>query len=44
MHLAAERAHMDIVKYLVRERAVDVNIRDDNGVNILNDSRLVLLT
>ena len=33
MHLAAERAHMDIVKYLVRKGA-DVNIKDDNGVNI----------
>jgi len=33
MHLAAERAHMDIVKYLVRKGA-DVNIKDDNGVNM----------
>ena len=34
MHLAAERAHMDVVKYLAG-RGADVNIQDDNGVNIL---------
>ena len=31
--MAAERGHMDIVRYLVRQGA-DINIKDKNGVII----------
>ena len=35
LHLAAERGHLDIVKYFVSQKA-DINIKDNNGVNICN--------
>jgi len=31
MHVAAERGHLDVVKYLVGQGA-DINIKDDIGV------------
>ena len=31
MHVAAERGHLDVVKYLVG-RGADINIKDDIGV------------
>ena len=42
--MAAERGHMDIVRYLVRQKA-DINIKDKNGVSIaahVGDLKLVI--
>lgn len=34
LHLAAERAHMDVVNYLVDEGA-DINMQDNKGVGYM---------
>ena len=43
LHMAAKRGCLEIVRYLIDQGAA-VNIKDDNGVNILAlDSEFVLL-
>ena len=32
LHLAAEGAHVKVVKYLIRQQVTEINIQDHNGV------------
>ena len=48
LHLAAERARVKVIKYLVNKEAGSINIQDLNGVNIFmcdctNDKRHTVL-
>ena len=48
LHLAAERARVKVIEYLVGKKADIVNIQDRNGVNIImcdciNDIQCVLI-
>ena len=43
MHVAAERSHLDVVKYLVGREA-DINIKDDYGVCDNGDVHMKLYT
>ena len=43
MHVAAERGHLDVVKYLVG-RGADINIKDDYGVCDNGDVHMKLYT
>ena len=40
--MAAERGHLDVVKYLVGQEA-DINIKDDYGVRDNDETRVVVL-
>ena len=34
MHLAAGQGHLDIVKYLVEDKAADIYVKDSQGVSM----------
>ena len=42
LHLAAERAHVEVIEYLVGKEADIINIQDLNGVNILCATVLIM--
>ena len=37
LHVAAEKAHIQIVEYLIYQKA-NINIQDPNGVNLCDSS------
>ena len=46
LHVAAKHGRVETVEYLVDEKEVEINIKDNDGVGICdytNDDRLVLL-
>ena len=43
LHLAAKSGHIKVVKYLVHQEEVDINIQDENGVIICDHTYVPVL-